>query len=552
MPVRPADLDPDRAAWDARIRGAYVNRGALLSRCNRDRKFRARVRRVVQRDPVYFFDNFLFLYDPRFPPHLIPWCSYGQQPRIIHALCGTSEESRDEFGELHPLLIEKSRDEGWSWMLAGASVWVWLFVEGGDTGIMTKVGAELDDGTPNSLFGKIDWIVENLPHWLKPPLPEEGKYRKGKPPVMSNPLNGNVIKGANTTHSSLRGPRLRRVIVDEAVHIGVLASLLAALSSTTEAPVLGSSVEGMNNVFAKIRHSEGDYRSAPLGEDDVPAGTWRVARLHFSDNPRKGKMWEARTRARMLPETFAQEQDISYESSVPNRVYPEWVAQTIIYSEPEWEQVAIEHLPPLPVYESWDFGSGTSLTAVVWGAYSSRHDLLFLIDYACWAETDFETVARDVAALGWRTRLNPGGTLPDYRIGDNAGGNRESTQLSWIDNLAGEGIEISGRLTKRIEFVIARIRMKLRKGRILASPKIAERYNKRLPTLSESMQQYQRKVKRGQIGGETPKPDKQSKFSHLCDCLWYMCAEIWCSDEVKMIPQAPREPTRARGYYQYT
>jgi len=497
MPVRPADLDPDRAAWDARIRGAYVNRGALLSRCNRDRKFRARVRRVVQRDPVYFFDNFLFLYDPRFPPHLIPWCSYGQQPRIIHALCGTSEESRDEFGELHPLLIEKSRDEGWSWMLAGASVWVWLFVEGGDTGIMTKVGAELDDGTPNSLFGKIDWIVENLPHWLKPPLPEEGKYRKGKPPVMSNPLNGNVIKGANTTHSSLRGPRLRRVIVDEAVHIGVLASLLAALSSTTEAPVLGSSVEGMNNVFAKIRHSEGDYRSAPLGEDDVPAGTWRVARLHFSDNPRKGKMWEARTRARMLPETFAQEQDISYESSVPNRVYPEWVAQTIIYSEPEWEQVAIEHLPPLPVYESWDFGSGTSLTAVVWGAYSSRHDLLFLID-------------------------------------------------------SGEGIEISGRLTKRIEFVIARIRMKLRKGRILASPKIAERYNKRLPTLSESMQQYQRKVKRGQIGGETPKPDKQSKFSHLCDCLWYMCAEIWCSDEVKMIPQAPREPTRARGYYQYT
>lgn len=476
-------------------------------------------------DPLFWFDNFAWSYDPRRPPYHIPLILWDDQREMVRSFLGYGEGSRDDSGALWPMLYEKSRDQGASVILTACPAWDWLFHVAADYGLMTRREADLDDGTKNSLAGKIDYVLSMLPRWMLRGY-DERLHRRRRPTTFVHPITGSTIIGQTTTGDAFRGHRLKRVLVDEAAHIPQMDTILTSISGATDAPSMASSVRGKGGAFAQVAHSESvECRSFR----DPDGHGWRKLRLHYSSDPRRDESWAEAKKATMTPEAWAQEYEIDYAASVPGRIWPEFDESRHIYNgHDEWmcEYGPGPFISQARLIEGWDFGSGESLTAVVWAYYLPSTDSLYLRDYRVWKEKRYDEIARDIAAAGYVCARNPGGISPDSRLGDVAGRARGSDQRSWIMNLRDEGIDIQGRMVRHQEALFDRMRIAFSKDRILLHPDCAVRHSRGLPTLAESISQYRRDIRQGEHIGDTPKPRKD-QYSHLADALQYIAADIW-------------------------
>ena len=514
-PKRTGNVDED-------ISAELVRRAELYARAANDATLQAALMERCRRDILFWFDNFAWTFDNRRPPNTIPLLLFEHQLPLPLLWVGQGDPSiyRATNGNLLPLIVEKSRDQGASVICAEASLWDWLFGKAANYGFMTRVGSDLDDQTPDSLFGKLDIALEMLPPWMRPKV----KRRSGPKPMLKNLDTGSYIVGSATTSGAWRGPRLKRIWVDEAAHILLLASILTSISAATDAPALTSSVNGRGNRFAKIAHSEGSTTN-PYG-DPNPAG-WCKLRLHYSQDPRKDAAWITWKKNQLSVEDWAQEYEIDYAASRPGRIWPEFRVDTHIYGPREWSQV-LPWLTGAQIIESWDFGSGPSLTGVAWWAFLESNNTLYGLDYRVWRETPVDQVADDVGRAGWLCDTNPNGRRPHRRVGDIAGKARWGDQRSWLSCLKARGITIQGRLLSDQEATLKAIRQSIRDERFFLSPACARRYTQGLPTLAESVEQYRREF-RGRVEdyvGDTPKPLKD-QFSHLADVVQYAAADVW-------------------------
>jgi hypothetical protein len=510
-------------SFDSRILAEIERRASVLTACARSVGLRRQAMVRCARDPLFWFDNFAWSYDLRRPPHHLPLILWDEQRELVCAFLGSGDAGRDDHGNPWPLLVEKSRDQGASVLLTCAPVWDWLFNEAANYGIMTRRAADLYDGTADSLFGKVEYCISMLPRWmLRGYAPET--HRRLQPLTIKHPATGSVLSGETTTGNAFRGRRLKRVLIDEAAHIPKMDQILIAVSGTTDAPCMASSVRGRGGAFAQ--HAHGD--TIPMHDyGDTESPGWRKVRLHYSDDPRRDAEWADRKRATMTKEAWAQEYEIDYDASVPGRIWPEFDRSRHVYSdEHEWFEFAGQFLGRAVHLEGWDFGSGESLTAVVWAFYLPSEDTIYCRDYRAWRESRFDEVACDVGAAGYACDANPRGVMPHRRLGDTAGKQRGSDQRSWIINLRDEGIHIQGKRIGHQEALFGRMRVALAQDRILFHPDCDRRYTKGLPTLVESVSQYRRDMKTTEHVGDTPKPRKD-RYSHLADALQYIVADVW-------------------------
>lgn len=517
----------------------YRERVAFLRLAAEDEKFRALAFKIAARDPVWFANHFCWGYDPRSFPYINPVKLWKKQEVILKAFVDADgETSHTARGVPHPLLVEKGRDAGGSLLIAIASLWAFLFDKGHDVGLITRIGADLDDRTTNSLFGKIDFLISFLPTWLRP------RYRRARAPkpTLVNLINGNVIQGTSTTAGAFRGSRFRRVYVDEAAHIQDLNAILDALSETTPSPALVSSVKGRGNAFAQIAHAVDGYSCVDYGTGEPSDdGAYRKLWIDYNDDPRKGEDWERETRRRLLPEVFSQEHDRNYDISVPHRIFPEW-NDNMIYDADGWRYFVDNYLHRAKIIEAWDFGTGSSLTAVVWAAVYANH--LYLLDYACWSAQPHSKVISDIAAKGWYTKENPNGVRPWKRIGDNSGKQRESTQYHWFHYFAKQGVHLTGRTVFNPEHVWQVGRQAMREEKIYGSPLIKSRFEPNLPTLHTSLTQFKRKTQSGRELDADPRQQKKKgdKYSHLADCFVFMLNEVYVLNPIQTLQASIRRP----------
>lgn len=281
----------------------------------------------------FFIDNFCYIFSPKTEPRHIPFITFEFQHTLIEWAVDHIEGKKDG-------LVEKSREMGASWLLFVAiPLYYWLFRDGINILVGSYKEMLVDDRTTDSLFGKMDYIIEGLPKWMLPKNFNPSKHRTKLKLV--NPANNNLISGDTMNPNFGRGGRKTVVLFDELGFWDYAKDAWEGCSDTTECRIANSTPHGYN-YYAQLRESG----------MDVITLLWKL-------HPLKTQEWYEYEKARRTEEELAQEVDISYTKSREGKVYPEW-------NDVNVKQGLFPYDEDLPLYVGWDFGK-TDDTAIIWG-----------------------------------------------------------------------------------------------------------------------------------------------------------------------------------------
>lgn len=255
-------------------------------------------------NPIDFIEDWGMTYDPRNVgteiPAAMPFILFPKQREFLQSVL-------DHWRDKKPLLVEKSRDVGISWLAVGLASSLCLFNRDLVIGFGSRKEEYVDkSGSPKALFYKARKFIMMLPAEFR-----QGWHENSNAPHMrlTFPFTGSAITGEAGDNIG-RGDRTSIYFVDESAFLERPALVDAALSATTNCRVDMSSVNGMGNSFAERRHS---------GRVSVFTFDWR-------DDPRKDDAWYQKQCAELDPVTVAQEIDRNYNASVRNQVIPgAWV-----------------------------------------------------------------------------------------------------------------------------------------------------------------------------------------------------------------------------------
>ena len=243
-------------------------RRKLLARCAVDLGFRAQVRELFFRDPVFAFNAFFFTLDVRKRPlHHQPFCTYSYQDDAIRILVESIRTGVD-------CGLEKTRDMGASWLVLLVFLWFWLDPKGGADFLL---GSRIEDyvdkkGDMRALLPKVRYALYKLPKWLRPkdfiPKNHDNFMR------LQNPETGASITGESNNANFSTGGRYLAILFDEfAKWEGTDKSAWMAAGDATPCRLPVSTPFGAAGQYY-------DYVTDP---------TKRKVRLHWSLHPEKAE-----------------------------------------------------------------------------------------------------------------------------------------------------------------------------------------------------------------------------------------------------------------------
>lgn len=292
-------------------------------------------------DPVYFFDTFLYTFNPKQEPFHLRFKTFPFQKRLIRDLVKAVQGGEDLF-------IEKCREMGATYTVLGTLIWFWLFQPAANF----LIGSRKEDYVDNrrggetgnkeeSLFGKIDYMLQRLPNFM---LPEGYNYNKHFNFMsLVNPENGNVISGESANENFSRGGRFKAVMLDEFAFWNNDSAVWGSTADTTNSRIVLTTPGIKPSKAKRLR----------FGKDGENI---KVITLSYKLDPRKTSKWLEEERQRRSVEDFNREIMINWEMSIAGRVYT------------EMDNAVIGDFPFLlnaPLYCSWDFGlDGTAF--IIW------------------------------------------------------------------------------------------------------------------------------------------------------------------------------------------
>jgi hypothetical protein len=304
-------------------------------------------RRRGRVDPVFFINTFLKTFDPRpeVPTHDLEFTLYPFQEEYIRDLVDTIRKGEDVFDE-------KSRDMGASWLSLAARFWMWLYEPGYQSLLGSRKEAYVDDGTPASLFGKLDYFIRHIRDPLVLPVGFDIKkhrtYMK-----LKNPANGNMITGESSNSNFSRGGRYTDILMDE---IGFWPDAKNSWTAAGDA--------------TRCRHGVTTPPNEPSYAKSLrESGKIRVRTWHWRLHPNKDEEWYAYQKQRRSEEEMLHEIDISWEYSSSGRPYPE--VDSITVNRHPYDAA-------LPLYASIDLG--LDAIAVGWYQPVKNSDWITLVD----------------------------------------------------------------------------------------------------------------------------------------------------------------------------
>jgi hypothetical protein len=306
--------------------------------CSRSEEARIFALAACKKDPIFFIDNFGWIFaakselqingDPNFP-----FITFDFQKEFINDICKHIDEGQD-------VIVEKSRDMGVSWLFVYIIMWYWLFDESFSSHIGSYVENMVDNGTVDSLFGKFDYVLDNLPKWFMPKRFNPKKHRQSM--KLLNPETFALITGQAPTKNFGKGARKKVIVFDELPAWEYGKEAWDTSADTTSCRIGNGTSQGAN--FFKA------LRDGMFGEIDVITLHWRL-------HPLKDDKWYEFECSRRDAETIARELDISYEGSQVGRVYPQFIQSR--------EFGKFNYDPEGPLYTFWDLGASDN-TAIIW------------------------------------------------------------------------------------------------------------------------------------------------------------------------------------------
>lgn len=260
-------------------------------------------------NPAQFITDWGVTFDPRNAerglPSLVPFLLFPRQEEWVSFIM-------DCWRNQKPGLTEKSRDMGVSWLSTALAATLCLFHSGVSIGFGSRKEEYVDKlGDPKSLLYKVRQFVKNVPVEFRGSWDE----RKHAPHMRIHfPETSSIISGEAGDNIG-RGDRTSIYFPDESAHLPHPELVEASLSQTTNCRQDISTPRGMNNPFARKRHS---------GKIPVFIFDWR-------DDPRKDQAWYDRTCDLINdPVVIAQEIDRDYNASVEGIVIPAvWVKSAV-------------------------------------------------------------------------------------------------------------------------------------------------------------------------------------------------------------------------------
>lgn len=212
------------------------------------------------RDLLFYVNVFGWTYNPK-NTHVsrIPFVTWPYQDDAFRKM----EEAIDSG---HDAVIEKSRDMGASWMMLTLFQHRWQFRPLQSFLMMSRKEDLVDEsGNSDSLFWKLDFLLEHQPNWLRP------QFQRNQMSLV-NLENKSIISGETTNQNAGRGGRRTAVLIDEAAAIPKLVDVDAATADVTDCRFWNSTPMGRNH-FYRLRCNK-----------DA-----RIIRLHWSQHPLKAR-----------------------------------------------------------------------------------------------------------------------------------------------------------------------------------------------------------------------------------------------------------------------
>ncbi len=265
--------------------------------------------KYYKENPAQFIIDWGVTFDPRNVeiglPTLMPFFLFPKQEDWIAWFM-------ERWKSREPGLTDKSREMGLSWLTTSLSCTLCLFNEGVVAGFGSRKEEYVDKkGDPKSLLFKARQFITYLPEEFR----GDWNERKHAPYMrIEFPMTGSVIAGESGDGIG-RGARTSFYFVDESAWMPRPELMDASLSQTTNCRIDVSTPRGMNNPFARKRHS----------------GNINVFSFHWREDPRKDQGWYDKTCKDIDdPVVVAQEVDLDYTASMTGILIPSaWVQSAV-------------------------------------------------------------------------------------------------------------------------------------------------------------------------------------------------------------------------------
>ncbi len=418
-------------------------RAQIVSEAESDLQKQAAVIELASRDPIFFIENLCWTFDPRKETPDLPFILYDYQKDYVHWLIERIESKEDG-------LTEKSRDMGASYIALCIFLWYWRHKDNSRFLVGSRK-EDLVDGKESSeddapLFKKLDYNVDRWPSWYLPKGFSKDVHRTHL--NLTNPQNSSQVTGESANRDFGRGGRYKAILLDEFAFWDFDTEAWKACSQSTPCRLAVSTAAPI-----------GKFKRLRFGTDGEKI---KIKTLLWSLHPEKNENWHEKERGRSDPDTFAQEVDISYETSAKGAVYGEEMKLVNLGSFP--------YDPNLPLYVSHDPGLDDSHALGWWQIdprtwrprlilsfeRSGKIVKWFLPFFGKPIDSEFIYTPEDLALIehvkGWKKAIH---------FGDPSGKNRnEVTGTSVYSEFAVEGIYIQTN-DKANEFVQRRAATKL-------------------------------------------------------------------------------------------
>lgn len=244
----------------------------------------------------YWCQTYAYTFDPRTSPAQTLFILYEFQRVAARIIINAIRNGGN-------LLIEKSRDMGASWIMMAAVTWCWIFDDSFHALVGSRKEDLVDDRGPDSLLGKVDYILDRLPPWMLPGYVPQ-KHRRAL--RLENPRTGNLITGESANPGFGRGPRKNLVLFDEFAFTENDNLIWTGIQDTAPCRVVVSTPNGETNKFAQLRFS----------------GQIPVLTFHWTEHPKKDTHWYEQEKLKRTPREIAQELDIDYKASGGRLAFP--------------------------------------------------------------------------------------------------------------------------------------------------------------------------------------------------------------------------------------
>lgn len=237
------------------------------------------------RDPIYFIKNYAKIVS--LDEGVVPFIPFPYQERMIDAI----HKNKNTLGKLF-------RQAGKSTIVAAYFAWYVLFNENKTAVILANKQAIAIE-----IFGRVQFIIENLPKWLQQGVVEWNK----KSLVLEN---GSRCIAAATSASAVRGMSVNLLLLDEFAHLSpnladeFIASVFPTLSSSESSKlVIISTPNGLNHyhkLWVEATNGNNDFKTVE--------GRWQ-------ENPRRSQDWADSQRKKLGEVKYRQEIECTFEGS---------------------------------------------------------------------------------------------------------------------------------------------------------------------------------------------------------------------------------------------